>query len=116
MPQGTAVLHLTDGKWPMGFDTPFFLAEPGKVLLRHYRIKMMKSGTRVPKIELEEMGQSIAHYHYQNGLQPTSGFEMRFCYRIPAPWVLGFRTKTRLESRFFNKKFNPHFIYYCFFF
>lgn len=30
--------------------------KPGKVLLRHYRIKMMKSGTRVPKIELEEMG------------------------------------------------------------
>lgn len=30
--------------------------KPGKVLMRHYRVVMKKSGTRVPKIELVEMG------------------------------------------------------------
>ena len=43
----------------------------------------------------------------QNGAK--SGFEMCFCYRIPAPWVPGVPTKTRHESRI--QKFKPHLVY-----
>ena len=46
---------------------------------------------------------------HQNGA--ASGFEMGFCYRIPAPKVPGVPTKTRLESRL--KKFKLHAIYDC---
>ena len=37
-----------------------------------------------------------AHIRNQNGA--PSGFELCFCYRIPAPSVLDYPTKTRLES------------------
>ena len=47
-----------------------------------------------------------SHAINQNGT--TSGFEIWFCYRIPAPYVPRVPTKTRLESRFWNKRsFNP---------
>ena len=31
----------------------------GKLLLRQYRIALKKSGTRVPRVELQEMGPSL---------------------------------------------------------
>ena len=37
-----------------------------------------------------------SHIVYQNGA--TSGFKIGYFYRIPAPWVLGVQTKTRLEN------------------
>jgi len=36
-----------------------FVAHEGKILFRHYRIMLKKSGTRVPRVELEEIGPSF---------------------------------------------------------
>ena len=36
-----------------------FTALPGKVLLRSYRIDLSKSGTKYPRVELEEIGPSV---------------------------------------------------------
>jgi ribosome production factor 2 len=47
----------TDGIRLAGIENVIsFVAVEGKVYFRHYKIKLMKSGTRIPRVELEEIG------------------------------------------------------------